>query len=155
MHVFNEWRLVKKNIFREAKKFFFSRCQEWLYRSNLFFGWETQTPPHLNFRPANHATHIWLGSTLTLISAFQRNFSTPVSLSYGVRNLKKKNFAPPKNCGAVSKPKYSGEFHHGEFIYAIILLNLLATFLFIATSFSKIFNKNIFFLVIDPKISGG
>ena len=71
------------------------------------------------------------------------------------RQHEKKNFAPLKNCGGASKPTYSDELHHGEFNYAIILLNFLATFIFIATSFFKNFNKIIFCFDIDPKNDGG
>ena len=133
-------------------KFSCPRCHEWLYSSNLFFWLPT---PHLNFLPANHETQICLGGTLTLISAFQRNFSTPVSLSYGVGNMKKKIFAPPKNCGGASKLRYSDELHHYEFIYARILLNLPSTFFLSQHLFPK-FSINFFFkLDIDPIISGG
>ena len=66
----------------------------------------------------------------------------------------KKNFAPPKICGGGSNPTYSDELHHGELESVIILPNFLATFFFIATSFSKIFNKILIFVGNLPHISG-
>ena len=44
-------------------------------------------PLPLKFLPACHQTKICLENTLTLISAFQRNFSASVCLIYGVRNM--------------------------------------------------------------------
>ena len=55
--------------------------------------------------PENHETQISLESTLTLQLAVQRNFSTPVSLSYGADNFKKKIFAPLKTVGRPQNPR--------------------------------------------------
>ena len=142
------------------QKFFFSRCQEWLYKSKGFFGFKNQTYPpslplpHLNFLPALHEIQIWLGGTLTLVSAFQRNFSIPNFKKLVCRLHEKKFFTLLKNCREASKPTYSDELHHAEFESTIILRNLLATFFLSQHLFQKFSIKFFLLLDIDPKISG-
>ena len=146
--LWNEWPRGHKNL-SEAKIFMSTVSRVTIPVEGIFW---FSVPPPLYFLPANLKTQIRLGGTLKLISAFQRNFSTPVSMIYGVGNMKKKNFAPPKNCGGASKPKYSGELHHGEFESTVILLNLLATF-FLSQHLFQNFSIN-FFLILTPKFLG-
>ena len=122
------------------------------YISQTYF-WDL-LPPHLNFLPANHDTQIWLGGTLTLISAFKLIFSTPVSLSYGVGNMKKKIFVTPKNCGrGLITDVFGWIISLWALEYTVIVLNLIDAF-FLSQDLYQNFSIIFFFWISTPTFMG-